>query len=85
MKVGDPKCISQIRSNSYRIKALENFSYHIVGAEKGIGVREKSKSICELLDHPDQLEEERAKAKQIRSKLTGMSTGSTAYPLGEFL
>eukprot|EP00826_Nyctotherus_ovalis_P059686 TRINITY_DN8323_c0_g1_i1.p1 TRINITY_DN8323_c0_g1~~TRINITY_DN8323_c0_g1_i1.p1 ORF type:complete len:261 (+),score=72.90 TRINITY_DN8323_c0_g1_i1:341-1123(+) len=75
LKAGDPRCISSIRGNIYKIKSLQTFSLKL-NSEKGSGIREKSKSICELIDNPEYLEEERAKTKEIRSKLSEASGGS---------
>jgi hypothetical protein len=76
MKCGDPKCMTQIKSNSYKIKSLQSFSFKLVGVEKGIGIKEKAKQICELIDNPETLEEERNKTKAIRAKLSGMPSAS---------
>lgn len=74
MKLGDPACLSDIKTNSHRIISLENFSYREEGVERGIGIRDKIKIIEELIDNPDILEEERDKAKNIRNKLSGRSS-----------
>jgi hypothetical protein len=72
LKAGDPKCVSLIRGNIYNIKKFQTFSLKL-DTDKGSGIREKSKIVCELVDNPELLEEEREKTREIRSKLTGHS------------
>jgi len=68
--------LNEAKQNAYKIRSLQSFSFKLIGIEKGVGVREKAKNVCELLDHPETVEEERAKVKEIRSKLSGFSIGS---------
>lgn len=77
LKAGDPGCVSDIKSNSFKIKILEGFSYREEGSEKGNGICEKSSNINRLLNDPEMLDEEREKAKKIRGKVFG-SEGSCA-------
>jgi len=53
----------------FKIRSLENFSYQEEGNEKGQGVRDKSKEICELLNDSDKLTAEREFATNTRNKL----------------
>lgn len=79
MKVGAPSVINTIKSNIYKIKPFLNFTTK-ASTEKGAGIREKSKMICDLLDNPDLLEDEREKVRKLRSKLSGVSsTGGGKY------
>jgi len=77
IKAGDPQCITSIKGNIYKIKSFQSFTTK-VGSEKSAGIREKAKTICELIEDPDKLEEEREKTKELRNKLSGgsYSTGS---------
>lgn len=61
----------------YKIKRLQSFSFKDKGGEKGSGVRDKVKSICELLENSELVAEERAKAQQIRTKLSGTGSRGT--------
>lgn len=77
LRSGDPDCVAEIKSNSYKIKMLQGFSYRDEGIEKGNGIREKASNIEELLNNPELLEEEREKAKSVRGKISGGSPGSS--------
>eukprot|EP00826_Nyctotherus_ovalis_P002202 TRINITY_DN1041_c0_g1_i48.p1 TRINITY_DN1041_c0_g1~~TRINITY_DN1041_c0_g1_i48.p1 ORF type:complete len:321 (-),score=95.26 TRINITY_DN1041_c0_g1_i48:50-1012(-) len=44
--------------------------------DRSSGIREKAKNICELLEDPDRLEEEREKTREVRNKLSGGSYSS---------
>lgn len=75
LKVGDPQCISSIKGNMYKIKSFQSFT--VKGrAEKSSGIREKSKTICDYIDNPEMLEEEREKIRALRNKLAGKSVSS---------
>lgn len=75
LKAGNPQCFSTIKGNIYKIKAFESFSTK-AGTSKSEGIRQKAKSICEMLDNPEVLEEEREKTRQLRNKLSGKSVSS---------
>eukprot|EP00826_Nyctotherus_ovalis_P002205 TRINITY_DN1041_c0_g1_i6.p2 TRINITY_DN1041_c0_g1~~TRINITY_DN1041_c0_g1_i6.p2 ORF type:complete len:176 (-),score=70.27 TRINITY_DN1041_c0_g1_i6:48-575(-) len=75
MKVGDPQCFSSIKGNIYKIKSFQSFTTS-AGTGKSSGIREKAKNICELLEDPDRLEEEREKTREVRNKLSGGSYSS---------
>jgi epsin len=75
LKVGDPQCISSVKGNIYKIKGLQSFTTK-AGSDKSAGIREKAKIICELVEDPDRLEEEREKTREIRNKLSGSSYSS---------
>jgi hypothetical protein len=71
LRAGDPKCVTEIKANCYRLKTLETFSFQDDGSDKGTGVSDKARTINKLLNDPELLEEERATAKNIRTKLSG--------------
>ena len=75
IRSGDPECVAEIKSNSYKIKMMQGFSYREDGVEKGSGIKDKANSIEELLNNPELLAEEREKAKSVRGKTYGSSTG----------
>lgn len=47
----------------YKIKSLKDCTYHEDGIDKCRGIRDKAKSIVDLLSDPDKLEEEREFSK----------------------
>ncbi len=47
--------------------------YTVEGVDKTAGIREKAKSICELVSEPSRLEEEREFARKNRDKFRGYS------------
>ena len=59
-------------------------SYTVDGVDKTAGIREKAKSICELVSNPSMLEEEREFARKNRDKFRGYSNndGSTNVSSG---
>jgi hypothetical protein len=54
--------------------------YTVDGVDKTAGIREKAKTICELVSEPSRLEEEREFAKKNRDKFRSgiSSTGQTS-------
>ena len=71
LKAGDPECVGEIKANSFKLKVLENFSFYEQGSDRGTGISDKAESINKLLNDPEQLSEERDKAKKIRGKVFG--------------
>lgn len=59
-------------------------TYTVDGVDKTAGIREKAKSICELVSNPSMLEEEREFARKNRDKFRGYSNndGSTNMSSG---
>lgn len=76
LKVGDPKCVKAVSHNIYKVRSWQSIKFE-AHPEKGRGIKEKSKAICELVDNKELLEEERMKMKDIRSKFLGMSTSGS--------
>ena len=72
-KIGNTDCFAKVKKNLFKIKSFQ-FFISSLGPEKGNGIREKSKIVCELLENPDVLEDERKRAKEMRAKLSGMSS-----------
>ena len=74
LRSGDPRCVAGIKSNSFKLKMLENFSFPEDGIERGNGIREKSRVINTLLNDPEALDTERENSRKIRDKLSGVSS-----------
>ncbi|OMJ83439.1 hypothetical protein SteCoe_15607 [Stentor coeruleus] len=78
MKFGSAPCLHEIQDEAFKIRMLQDFSYREGSEEKGIGVRDKAKYICSMLNDRNYYEEEKEKAKKTRSKFSGM-TSNTGY------
>lgn len=78
MKFGSAPCLHEIQDEAFKIRMLQDFSYREGSEEKGIGVRDKSKYICQMLNDKNFYEEEKEKAKKTRSKFSGVSS-NTGY------
>merc|ERR1711920_176107 len=78
IKNGSERCVDDARYHSHQLRSLENFNYYEGTVDRGIGVREKSKQVTELLGDDERIREERAKAKALREKFGGMTTSSSS-------
>jgi hypothetical protein len=83
LKNGPPSIISSFKYDIYQFRSFDNYSHYSDGIDRGeastpilISVREKSKTIVELLSNEELLEEERVKAKTIRERMAGVVGGS---------
>jgi epsin len=62
------------------LRRLQEYNFFEGTADKGSGVREKSKQIIDLLGSNDAIRSEREKAKRLRNKFTGVgSDGGGSY------
>ena len=52
-----------------------NFSFMEEGADKGNSIREKATLLCDLMNSPQRLEDERGQARQYRMKFYPNSRG----------
>merc|ERR1711971_1228911 len=59
------------RNHSHVLRSLYNFNYYEGTVDRGVGVREKSKQLVELLSDDERIREERGKARQLREKFGG--------------
>ena len=59
IKNGAPRCIQEIKDELFKIRSLQDFSFNENGTDRGTGLRDKARSICELLSDAQKLEEER--------------------------
>jgi len=71
LRAGDPQCVSDIKSNSFKIKMLESFTFKEEGTEKGTGICDKAENINRLLNDPELLADEREKSRKIRGRVFG--------------
>lgn len=76
IKNGSERCVDDGRNHSHVLRALYNFNYYEGTVDRGVGVREKSKQIVELLGDDERIREERTKAKQLRDRFGGSSGGT---------
>lgn len=81
MKFGSGSCLHEIQDNAFKVRMLQDFTYRESNEEKGIGVRDKAKYICSMLNDKNFYDEEKEKAKKTRSKFSGISsdTGYSKY------
>eukprot|EP00594_Rhizosolenia_setigera_P013525 CAMPEP_0178972448 /NCGR_PEP_ID=MMETSP0789-20121207/21023_1 /TAXON_ID=3005 /ORGANISM="Rhizosolenia setigera, Strain CCMP 1694" /LENGTH=716 /DNA_ID=CAMNT_0020659905 /DNA_START=73 /DNA_END=2223 /DNA_ORIENTATION=- len=75
VKNGSERCVDDAQGHKHFLKGLHNFNYYEGTVDRGIGVREKSKQIVELLSDDERVREERQKAKQLREKFGGSMRG----------
>ena len=74
MKNGPPSILSSFKYEVYQFKSFDGYNCYDDGVDRGEAIREKAKSIVELLTNEEFLEEERIKAKTIRERLAGCSS-----------
>eukprot|EP00566_Odontella_aurita_P028098 CAMPEP_0113531822 /NCGR_PEP_ID=MMETSP0015_2-20120614/3708_1 /TAXON_ID=2838 /ORGANISM="Odontella" /LENGTH=189 /DNA_ID=CAMNT_0000430697 /DNA_START=135 /DNA_END=701 /DNA_ORIENTATION=+ /assembly_acc=CAM_ASM_000160 len=79
VKNGSERCVDDARNHSHSLRALHRFNYYEGTVDRGVGVREKSKQIVDLLGDDERIREERQKARQMREKFGGaQSTASSS-------
>jgi len=78
VKYGSERVVSEARSESGKLRALEDFKFMEAGRDKGPGIREKSKYLIDLLGNAEELKSERAKAQQSKERYAGLSSGGAA-------
>lgn len=71
VKNGSERCVDDARNHSHTLRALHQFNYYEGTVDRGLGVREKSKQIVEILGDDERIREERQKAKKLREKFGG--------------
>lgn len=76
VKNGSERCVDDARGHGHSLKSLLQFNYYEGTIDRGLGVREKSKQILEILGDDERIREERQKARQLREKFGG-SLGGT--------
>jgi epsin len=75
VKNGSERCVDDARNHSHTLRSLHQFNYYEGTIDRGLGVREKSKQIVEILGDDERIREERIKAKKLREKFGGSLGG----------
>lgn len=84
VKNGSERCVDDGRNHSHILRSLNNFNYYEGTVDRGVGVREKSKQIVELLADNERIREERTKAKQLREKFGNIGSGISSSNGGTY-
>ena len=71
LKNGSERCVDDARNHSHLLRNMDRFNYYEGTVDRGVGVREKSKQIVEMLGDDERIREERQKARQLREKFAG--------------
>lgn len=71
IKNGAERCVDDARNHGHILRALGQFNYYEGTIDRGLGVREKTKQVLEILGDDERIREERQKAKQLREKFGG--------------
>eukprot|EP00978_Attheya_sp_CCMP212_P005695 scaffold12795_cov36-Attheya_sp.AAC.1 len=74
VKNGSERCVDDARNHSHTLRQLHQFNYYEGTVDRGVGVREKSKQLVEMIGDDELIREERNKAKQMRERF-GASVG----------
>eukprot|EP00339_Tiarina_fusa_P022020 CAMPEP_0117037444 /NCGR_PEP_ID=MMETSP0472-20121206/26431_1 /TAXON_ID=693140 ORGANISM="Tiarina fusus, Strain LIS" /NCGR_SAMPLE_ID=MMETSP0472 /ASSEMBLY_ACC=CAM_ASM_000603 /LENGTH=620 /DNA_ID=CAMNT_0004747433 /DNA_START=69 /DNA_END=1927 /DNA_ORIENTATION=- len=84
VKNGAERCVDDARNHGHVLRALGQFNYYEGTVDRGVGVREKSKQILEILGDDERIREERQKARKLREKFNGSQStaASTAQTSG---
>jgi len=77
VKNGAERCVDDARNHSHVLRSLGQFNYYEGTIDRGLGVREKSKQVLEMLSDDDRIREERAKARKLREKFGNFNKGSS--------
>ena len=77
VKNGAERCVDDARSHGHLLRALEQFNYYEGTIDRGLGVREKSKQILEVLSDDERVREERQKARKLREKFGNFNKGKS--------
>ncbi|KAJ3287606.1 Epsin-3, clathrin recruitment and traffic between the Golgi and endosome [Rhizoclosmatium sp. JEL0117] len=80
IKNGNERVVDYAKDHIYELKALKNFHYtDEKGKDQGINVRNRGNEIVVLLGDNDRIKEERKKARENRSKYTGVSSSGGGF------
>ncbi len=77
VKNGAERCVDDARNHGHVLRALGQFNYYEGTIDRGLGVREKSKQILEIVGDDERIREERQKARKLREKF-GQSNATAA-------
>jgi len=75
VKNGTERVVENARDHMFKIRSLSDFNYYDGNVDRGTGIRDKCKQLLELLNDNDRIREEREKAKKLRDKYVGISSG----------
>ncbi len=78
LKNGSERCVDDARNHSHLLRNLDRFNYYEGTVDRGLGVREKSKQVVEMLQDDERIREERQKARQLREKFSGRGSSANA-------
>ena len=79
---GCERCVDDARNHSHLLRKLLQFNYYEGTVDRGLGVREKSKQLMDMLSDDERIREERVKAKQLREKFGGSLGGVSSNNSG---
>ena len=82
VKSGSERCVDDARNHSHLLRNLDKFNYYDGTVDRGVGVREKSKQVVEMLQDDDRIREERQKARKLREKFAGKSQTASSSDAG---
>lgn len=68
VKNGSERCVDDARNHGHLLRQLHQFNYYEGTIDRGLGVREKSKQLVEMLSDNDRIREERQKSRKLREK-----------------
>ncbi|KAL3762076.1 hypothetical protein ACHAW5_002589 [Stephanodiscus triporus] len=71
LKNGSERCVDDARNHSHLLRNLDRFNYYEGTVDRGVGVREKSKQVVDILQDDERIREERQKARHLREKFSG--------------
>ena len=77
LKNGSERCVDDARNHSHLLRNLDRFNYYEGTVDRGLGVREKSKQVVEMLQDDERIREERQKARQLREKFSGRGAAAS--------
>merc|ERR1712222_12868 len=77
VKNGAERCVDDARNHGHVLRSLGQFNYYEGTIDRGLGVREKSKQILEILSEDDRVREERQKSRKLREKFGNFNKGDS--------
>lgn len=73
VKFGHERVVDNARDHLFRVRTLLDFAHFEGGTDKGAGIREKAKSLVEMLNDNARVRSEREKARALKDKYVGAS------------
>jgi len=77
IKNGAERCVDDARNHSHLLRSLGQFNYYEGTIDRGLGVREKSKQVLEILCDDERVREERQRARKLREKFGNFNKGAS--------